>query len=81
MQKKYNLFRQSDNYAFYKEFKLPCHTVSSCDLSNYDYYHHADDEIDKLDYEHMASLINAVIPAIETMSNTETKEIIMYEAD
>jgi len=79
--KKYNLFRQSDNYAFYKEFKLPCHTISSCDLSNYDYYHHVDDEIDKLDYEHMASLINTVIPAIEKMSNTETKEIIMYEAE
>ncbi|OUS02119.1 peptidase M28 [Flavobacteriales bacterium 33_180_T64] len=77
--KKYNLFRQSDNYAFYKEFELPSHTISSCDLSNYDYYHHVDDEAEKLDYEHMASLINSVIPAIEKMSNTDTKEIVMYE--
>jgi Zn-dependent M28 family amino/carboxypeptidase len=77
--KKYNLFRQSDNYAFYKEFNLPCHTISSCDLSNYDYYHHVDDEADKLDYNHMASLINTIIPAIEKMSNTPTKEIVIYE--
>lgn len=77
--KKYNLFRQSDNYAFYKEFNLPCHTISSCDLSNYDYYHHVDDETDKLDYNHMANLINTVIPAIETMSNTPTKEIVLNE--
>ncbi|WP_397363517.1 M28 family peptidase [Olleya sp. R77988] len=77
--KKYNLFRQSDNYAFYKEFGLPCHTISSCDLSNYDYYHHVDDEADKLDYNHMVSLINSIIPAIETMCNTATKEIKVNE--
>ncbi|WP_417291639.1 M28 family peptidase [Corallibacter sp.] len=77
--KKYNLFRQSDNYAFYKAFNLPCHTISSCDLSNYDYYHHVDDEADKLDYTHMANLINTIIPAIEAMSNTPTKEIVINE--
>ncbi|MCK5400197.1 MAG: M20/M25/M40 family metallo-hydrolase [Flavobacteriaceae bacterium] len=77
--KKYNLFRRSDNYPFYNEFKLPCQTISSCDLSNYDFYHHVDDEADKMDYEHMAILINKIIPAIETMSNTSTKEIKMYE--
>jgi len=75
--KKYNLFRASDNYAFYEEFKLPCQTISSCDLSNYDYYHHVDDEADKLDYNHMASFVNSIIPAIEKMSNTATKEIVM----
>lgn len=77
--KKYNLFKASDNYPFYDEFKLPCHTISSCDLSNYNYYHNADDEADKLDYIHMANLINKVIPAIEKMCNTPTKEILIYE--
>ncbi|MBR9757281.1 MAG: M20/M25/M40 family metallo-hydrolase [Algicola sp.] len=76
---KYNLFRQSDNYAFYQAFKLPCHTISSCDLSNYDYYHHVDDEADKLDYSHMANLISKLIPAIEAISNTPTQEIKLYE--
>ncbi|MBU2938450.1 M28 family peptidase [Lacinutrix sp. C3R15] len=75
--KKYNLFTHSDNYPFYKEFNLPCHTISSCDLSNYDYYHHVDDEADKLDYNHMANLINTILPGIEKMSNTPTKEIIL----
>ncbi|MDB4303596.1 M28 family peptidase, partial [Desulfosarcina sp.] len=77
--KKYNLFKASDNYAFYTEFGLPCQSISSCDLSNYDYYHHVDDEADKLDYNHMARLINNIIPAIQKMSNTPTKEIVMYE--
>ncbi len=77
--KKYHLFKASDNYAFYKEFKLPCQSISSCDLTNFDYYHHVDDEIDKLDYEFMANLINKIIPAVEKMANTPTKEIVMYE--
>lgn len=75
--KKYNLFRRSDNYVFYEFFNAPSQTISSCDLTNYDYYHHVDDEADKLDYEHMANLINKMIPAIETMCNTPTKEIKM----
>ncbi|WP_456440933.1 M20/M25/M40 family metallo-hydrolase [Psychroserpens sp.] len=79
--KKYNLFKQSDNFAFYEEFKLPCQTISSCDLTNYDYYHHVDDETDELDYEFMVSLINKTILAIEKMSNTPTKEIVMYESE
>ncbi|WP_040282899.1 M28 family peptidase, partial [Psychroserpens damuponensis] len=77
--KKYNLFKQSDNYAFYNAFEIPCQTISSCDLSNYDYYHHVDDEADKLDYNHMSNLVNSIIPAIEKMTNTPTKEIKMND--
>jgi hypothetical protein len=77
--KQYNLFKASDNYPFYEAFKLPCQTISSCDLSNYDYYHHVDDETDQLDYEFMASLLNRLILSIETMSITPTKEIKMNE--
>ncbi|MGJ8592550.1 MAG: M20/M25/M40 family metallo-hydrolase [Aquaticitalea sp.] len=77
--KNYNLFKRSDNYPFYEAFKLPSHTISSCDLSNYDYYHHVDDEADQLNYEFMASLVNQLLPAIEKMSNTPTKEIQMNE--
>ena len=76
---KYNLFKRSDNYAFYNAFNLPCQTISSCDLTNYDFYHHADDEADKLDYEHMAKVVNAMVPAIEGIANSETKEIQMNE--
>ncbi|WP_033959282.1 M20/M25/M40 family metallo-hydrolase [Psychroserpens jangbogonensis] len=78
---KYQLFKRSDNYPFYNQFKVPCQSISSCDLSNFDYYHHADDEIGELNFEFMASVINKTIPAIEQMSNTETKEIVMYEQE
>lgn len=77
--KQYNLFKASDNYPFYEVFKIPSHTISSCDLSNYDFYHHVHDEMDKLDYNHMANLINQLISGIEKMSNTETQEIQMND--
>ncbi|TVZ58867.1 peptidase M28-like protein [Flavobacteriaceae bacterium MAR_2010_105] len=74
---KYNLFKRSDNYPFYEAFKLPSQTISSCDLTNFDFYHHVDDESDKMDYAHMARVINKLIPAIEGVSNSETQEIKM----
>lgn len=77
--KQYQLFKASDNYPFYEAFKLPCQTIASCDLSNYNYYHHVGDEADQLDYTHMASLINNMIPVVEKMSLTPTKEIVLYE--
>ncbi|WP_100612204.1 M28 family peptidase [Confluentibacter lentus] len=73
-----DLFKRSDNHPFYETFKVPCHTISCSDLSNYDYYHHVDDETDKLDYKHMAKLIRKIIPAIEAICNTPTKEIKLY---
>jgi Zn-dependent M28 family amino/carboxypeptidase len=75
----YNLFKRSDNYSFYKTFKVPCQTISSCDLTNYDFYHHVDDEADKMDYDHMANVVNTLIPAIEAISNSETQDIKMNE--
>ncbi len=76
--KKYNLFKRSDNYSFYKEFKVPSHTISSCDLTNFDFYHHVDDEIDQLDFVFMATTINKLIPGIVQICNTDSKEIQMY---
>lgn len=75
--KKYNLFKRSDNYSFFKEFKVPSHTISSCDLTNFDFYHHVDDEIDQLDFVFMATTINKLIPGIVQICNTDTKEIQM----
>ena len=77
--KKYNLFKASDNYPFYEVFKLPSHTISSCDLSNYDHYHQVGDEANKQNYEHMASLVNKLIPAVEAICNTPTKEIALND--
>ncbi|QXP60057.1 M28 family peptidase [Olleya sp. HaHaR_3_96] len=72
---KYSLFKRSDNFAFYEAFNVPSHTVSSCDLTNFDFYHHVNDEVDQLDYPFMTSLINTLAPVIEKMANAETQEI------
>lgn len=77
--KEYQLFYRSDNYSFFKAFNKPCHAISTFDFTNFEYYHHVDDEADKMDYDFMASLVNKMIPAFEAMSNTTTSEIKMNE--
>jgi len=77
--KSYNLFQRSDNYPFYKAFNIPAHAISTFDFTNFDYYHHVDDEAEKMDYTHMTTFINKMIPAIEGMVNTTTKEIKMKD--
>ena len=76
---KYGLFKRSDNYAFYEAFKMPCQTISSCDLTNFDFYHQVGDEANKMDYEHINSMVNKMIPAIEGMANSATQEIKMHD--
>lgn len=41
----YQLFKRSDNYSFFEEFKLPAQTISTFDFTNYEYYHHVKDEV------------------------------------
>ncbi|NQY28080.1 MAG: M20/M25/M40 family metallo-hydrolase [Flavobacteriaceae bacterium] len=73
--KQYQLFSRSDNYPFYTEFNIPAQTFCTFDFTNFDYYHHVDDEIDKLDFNHMASFVNAYLPAIEKVVNSAPNEI------
>ncbi|TYA74851.1 M28 family peptidase [Seonamhaeicola marinus] len=73
--KRYGLFKRSDNYPFYEQFGIPAHAISTFDFTNYDYYHHVDDEADKMDYQHMTNFINTMIPALEGMVNSPSKEI------
>ncbi|WP_109435242.1 M20/M25/M40 family metallo-hydrolase [Aquimarina sp. AU119] len=73
--KEFQLFRRSDNYPFYEQFKVPCQTISTFDFTNYDYYHHVDDEVSEMNFEFMAELINNCVPVIEKMANTTDKEI------
>lgn len=75
--KSFNLFMRSDNYPFYQEFKVPAHAISTFDFTNFDYYHHVDDEADKMDFNHMTSFINKMIPGLEGMVNAPKKEIKM----
>jgi len=75
--KEMNLFMRSDNFPFYNELKIPAHAISTFDFTNFEYYHHVDDEADQMNYEHMASFINKMIPALEGMMNAPTKEVVL----
>jgi hypothetical protein len=77
--KDFNLFMRSDNFPFFKELNMPAHAISTFDFTNFDYYHHVDDEADKMDYTHMASFINKMIPALEGMMNAPTKEVVLND--
>ncbi|MBT8294811.1 MAG: M20/M25/M40 family metallo-hydrolase [Gramella sp.] len=74
-----NLFKRSDNYPFFKEFGVPSQTICTFDFSNYPYYHHVDDEAEFLDVQHMANLLENLIPGLQAMANTAGKEIKMTE--
>ena len=77
--KEFQLFFRSDNFPFFKELNMPAHAISTFDFTNFDYYHHVDDEVDKMDYEHMANFINKMIPALEGMMNAPTKEVALKD--
>ncbi len=71
----YNLFKRSDNYPVFNALEVPAQTISTFDFTNYEYYHHVEDEAEKLDYQHMADLVNNLIPAIEKISQSKIQEI------
>ena len=77
--KQYNLFKRSDNYAFYEAFKIPAQTVSTFDFTNFDYYHQVGDEADLIDYSHSADVVNQLIVGLEGILTTPTQEIIWNE--
>ena len=77
--KEFQLFFRSDNFPFFKELNMPAHAISTFDFTNFDYYHHVDDEADKMDYNHMANFINKMIPGLEGMMNAPTKEVVLNE--
>ena len=77
MEFQYQLFMRSDNFPFYKEFNVPSQTVCTFDFSNFDYYHHVKDEFEVMDIPHMTSFIQDMIPIVEQMTNSETKEIVL----
>jgi Zn-dependent M28 family amino/carboxypeptidase len=74
---KYQLFRRSDNYPFYNEFKVPSQTICTFDFTNFDYYHHVKDEFENMDIAHMTSFIQNIIPVTEKMVNAPTREIVL----
>ncbi len=75
--REYNLFQRSDNYPFYQAFGIPSHTYCTFDFTNFAYYHKVDDEVAQLDLEHMARLINKMIPMVEGIANSPVQEVKM----
>jgi len=53
----YNIFRLADNYPFYQTFEVPSHTICAYDFNNDPYYHHVDDEVENIDYQHLSDVI------------------------
>lgn len=73
--KEFNLFKRSDNYPFHTAFNIPSQTYSTFDFTNFDHYHKVGDENEKMDYAHMALVINKMIPVVEGIANAAGKEI------
>lgn len=77
MEFQYQLFMRSDNYPFFQKFNVPCQTVCTFDFENFPYYHHVDDEFEMMDTKHMTSFIQDILPVVQQMANSRTKEIML----
>ncbi len=71
----YNLFQRSDNYSFFQIYKVPAHTFSTFDFTNYAYYHQPGDESNEMDFTHMAELVNRMIPVVSGIANASEAEL------
>ena len=56
----FGVFYMSDNYPFYKTFKIPSHTISTFNFDNYKQFHKTDDEIKQLDIQNINDIINSL---------------------
>lgn len=66
---KFNLFKRSDNYPFFEAFNVPSQTFSTFDFTNFDHYHKVGDDTTKVNTDHMAQLVNAVMPGVFNVVN------------
>lgn len=73
----YQLFKRSDNYSFYNQFKVPCQSVSTFDFENFKFYHHLKDEFELMDTAHLTTFIQEFLPAVTAMTTTGKREIKM----
>jgi len=73
--KEFGLFQRSDNYPFHQEFAVPAHTFCTFDFTNFDHYHKVGDEADVMDFNHMATMVNKMIPVLEGIANADSQKI------
>lgn len=74
---KYQLFRRSDNYSFYKEFNKPAQTICTFDFENFDYYHKVEDDFEHMNIAAMTHFIQEVISVADKMVNAPAGDIVM----
>lgn len=74
----FNLFQRSDNYPFHQEFEVPSQTFCTFDFTNFEHYHQVGDELERMDLEHMVSLVNKMIPILEGISTAPERQIHYY---
>lgn len=63
-----NFFQRSDNYAFAKR-GVVAQTLSTYEPEVHKDYHGVDDEIEKLDLDHMALAVRASMPAVNALAS------------
>lgn len=73
--KEFNLFNRSDNAPFHEIYNVPSHTYSTFDFTNFDHYHQVGDEAEAMDFDHMANVVNTLIPVMEGIINSAEQEI------
>ena len=78
--KELNLFKRSDNYAFYKAFNVPAQTLSTFDFQNYNFYHKAGDEAEKMEVDNMNQIIGTAAYTLAEMLRKDSV-ITMYPSD
>ncbi|WP_224483824.1 M28 family peptidase [Robertkochia aurantiaca] len=79
--REYNLFRRSDNYAFYEIMGVPAQTLSTFDFTNFEFYHKVGDEAQLMDVPHMTSFIKKLVPVVEGFSNSASRELQWSETE
>jgi len=78
--KQYNLFRRSDNYSFYQIHNIPAQTLSTFDFKNYDYYHKAGDEAEKLNIANMNKVISTSAYVLAKMLEDEVNVSLLPQS-
>jgi len=74
----YGLFKRSDNYPFFEVFNVPAQTICTFDFTNYEYYHHVNDEFEELDVDAYLKLLEDLKPGVLQLINSEENTVKLY---
>lgn len=79
--KEFNLFKRSDNYAFFDRLGIPAHTLASFDFTNYAYYHKAEDEANHLNVPNMNAIIVTAAYTLGKMLENDVSISLIQKAE